>query len=99
MNSESRGELISHRAPSEPVSAWYSDELGPEERPHLRDYWRTLVKHRYSAIATFLVCVVGTAAYTFTREPLYTAASTLQIVVVTILIILAQRFSRARLVF
>lgn len=79
MNSESRGEVIPRRAPSEPLSPWYSEELGQDEPPHLRDYWRTLVKHRYSALAMFLACVVGTAAYTFTRESQYTATATVQI--------------------
>jgi len=61
---------------TDPVPSW---EIEEPPQPHLRDYWKALRKHRWTAFAAFLACVVTGALSAFTREPLYTAAASIQI--------------------
>ncbi|HWP34409.1 MAG TPA: polysaccharide biosynthesis tyrosine autokinase [Thermodesulfobacteriota bacterium] len=59
-----------------PVASPY---LPREEQPHLRDYWRVVVRHRWTVAAVFLVTVVTTAVWVFTTRPVYTGVATLRI--------------------
>jgi len=54
----------------------YSPE---SEEPHLRDYWKVLVKRRRQVILVFLTILGLGAYYTFSLTPLYTAGAALRI--------------------
>lgn len=66
------------RDPMPPERAYAAVDFA-EEEVHLREYWRVLVKHRRLVLAVFLVLVATTAIVTFTTDPLYTGAATIQI--------------------
>ncbi len=53
--------------------------LLPEEETHFWDYWRVLVRHRWTVIAFFLVTGILGTVWTFTTRPVYTATVTLRI--------------------
>ncbi|MGH7803118.1 MAG: GumC family protein [Candidatus Binatia bacterium] len=77
VNSESKGELSPYRLLTDPLPPHAPAPTGAA--PHLWDYWRTIAKHR-GAVAAVLIAFVGiTAAYTFSKTPLYTATVTVQI--------------------
>lgn len=46
---------------------------------HLRDYWRIVWEGRWTLLAIFSLCVVGTAAWSFTQTPIYMATATLEV--------------------
>jgi polysaccharide biosynthesis transport protein len=50
-----------------------------EGEAHLKDYWRVLVRRRWTVLTFFLVTVVAAAVWTFTTRPTYTATATLRI--------------------
>lgn len=50
-----------------------------EEETHFWDYWRVLVRHRWTVITFFLVAILVATVWTFTTRPLYTAMATLRI--------------------
>src|SRR5919198_3269787 len=63
----------------EEADAEYSYHPAEPEDPHLRHYWKMLVKHRRLMVLIFLV-VFGLGAYlTLSATPLYTASATLKI--------------------
>lgn len=47
--------------------------------PHIRDYWRVLVKRRWSVLTCFLVTVITVATATFVQQPIYKATATIKI--------------------
>jgi polysaccharide biosynthesis transport protein len=47
------------------------------EMAHLQDYLKILYRRRWTAIAAFLIVAVTTAAYTYTRVPLYSSSARL----------------------
>jgi polysaccharide biosynthesis transport protein len=49
------------------------------EEPHFWDYWRVLVRHRWTIISVFLVTVMAGMVHTFTTRPVYTATATLRL--------------------
>jgi len=51
----------------------------PEEDAHFWDYWRVLVRHRWTVITFFLLAVVVGTVWTFTTRPLFTSVATLRI--------------------
>lgn len=50
-----------------------------EKEIHLRDYWRVIVKRRWTLLAFFLIVVATTAVATFTMKPVYRSTTTIQI--------------------
>lgn len=54
-------------------------EIVEEQEAHLLDYVRVLYKRRHSAIAAFLLVVVGVAVVTFTTTPIFEARTRLLI--------------------
>ncbi len=62
--------------PPEPTRVY---AYGPEEEVHLWDYWRVLVRHRWTVLAFFIVTVVVATVWTFTTKPVYTGTVTLRI--------------------
>ncbi len=64
-------------APVDPVRVYAGGP--PDDEVHLRDYWRVLVRHRWTVIGAFLVTVVVAAVWTFTTRPVYTGSATLRI--------------------
>ena len=65
--------------PPEEAEAEYSYHPAESEGPHLRQYWKILLKHRRLIVPIFLV-LFGLGAYlTFSATPLYTATATLKI--------------------
>ena len=47
--------------------------------PHVRDYWRVLVKHRWTVLTCFLVTVITVSTATFVQQPIYKATATIKI--------------------
>lgn len=56
----------------------YAEPVAAEE-VHFWDYWRVLVRHRWTVISCFLVTVLGATVWTFTTRPVFTATATLRI--------------------
>ncbi|MEX2220532.1 MAG: polysaccharide biosynthesis tyrosine autokinase [Candidatus Rokuibacteriota bacterium] len=46
---------------------------------HFWDYWRILVRHRWTVVLIFLGALLTAAVWTFTSRPLFTASATLRI--------------------
>ena len=67
------GELVERR--DDPLRA-FSDQ---RKDPHLRDYWRVLVKRRWTVLTCFLVTVITVATATFVQQPIYKATATIKI--------------------
>src|SRR5918992_5706268 len=61
--------------PSEPPYI----ESGSDEALNLRDYWRVLVKRKWTILIFFIIAVAITAVSTFLMTPLYRATVILQI--------------------
>ncbi|HZA29373.1 MAG TPA: Wzz/FepE/Etk N-terminal domain-containing protein, partial [Gammaproteobacteria bacterium] len=61
--------------PSEPPYI----ESGSDEALNLRDYWRVLVKRKWTILIFFIITVAITAVSTFLMTPLYRATVILQI--------------------
>lgn len=53
--------------------------LQPEEEIHLRDYWRVLLRRKWTAITFFLVVVTTVMVGTFLMVPIYRASVTIKI--------------------
>jgi polysaccharide biosynthesis transport protein len=51
----------------------------PEEKGHFWDYWRVLVRRRWTVITFFLVTVVVVMVWLFTARPVFTATAMLRI--------------------
>lgn len=64
-------------ATSEPTRVW-AQPLQPAEA-HFWDYWRVLVRHRWTVLTFLAVTVIVTTIWTFTTRPLFTATATLRI--------------------
>ncbi len=56
----------------------YAEVLQPEEA-HFWDYWRILVRHRWTVVSFFLVTVMVAMVWTFTTRPVFMATTTLRI--------------------
>jgi succinoglycan biosynthesis transport protein ExoP len=67
------GELIKRQ--DSPLRAFSDDR----KDPHVRDYWRVLVKHRWTVLTCFLVTVITVSTATFVQQPVYKATATLKI--------------------
>ncbi len=52
-------------------------EENREEQIDLRDYWRVLVKRRWTVITTFAIIVITVGIYSFTATPIYEATTRL----------------------
>ncbi len=52
---------------------------GEEEEVHLRDYWRVILRRRWTIITFFLVVVTTVTISSFLMRPLYKANATIQI--------------------
>ncbi len=64
-------------APADPIRVYAG---GPEEdQVHLWDYWRVLMRHRWTVISVFLVTLITATVWTFTTRPVYTATAMLRI--------------------
>jgi len=50
-----------------------------ERKPHIRDYWRVVVKRRWTVLTCFLVTVVTVATATFVQQPTYRSTATIKI--------------------
>lgn len=50
-----------------------------EEEAHFWDYWRVLLRHRWSVITFFLVSVTAGLVWTYTTPPIYRATAMLKI--------------------
>ncbi len=58
----------------------YGPPMPQEEREvHLRDYWKVILKRRWTILAFFLIVVGTTVVATFTMNPIYRATTTIQI--------------------
>jgi len=52
----------------------------PEEREvHLLDYWRIILKHRWTVLTFFIIIATTVAIYTVTLTPTYRASTTIKI--------------------
>jgi capsular exopolysaccharide synthesis family protein len=47
--------------------------------PHIRDFWRVLVKRRWTVLTCFFVTVITVATATFVQQPIYKAPATIKI--------------------
>ncbi|HLC21344.1 MAG TPA: polysaccharide biosynthesis tyrosine autokinase [Candidatus Methylomirabilis sp.] len=50
-----------------------------EKEAHLRDYWRIILKHRWTVFAFFVIIAMTFTIYTFTLTPFYRATATIKI--------------------
>ena len=50
-----------------------------QDEAHLWDYWRVLVRHRWTIVTVFVATVLTATIWTFTTKPVYTATATLRI--------------------
>ena len=80
------GEPGAHLTQGPPPGALASPEPRPlhafpaeEEEVHFWDYWRVLVRHRWTVITFFVVTALVTTIDSFTARPVYTATATLKI--------------------
>jgi uncharacterized protein involved in exopolysaccharide biosynthesis len=79
------GDSSTALATAPPTSALASHDLARLvasahlEEPHFWDYWRVLVRHRWTIISVFLVTVMAAMVHTFTTRPVYIAAATLRL--------------------
>lgn len=53
--------------------------LQQEQEVHLRDYWRTILKHRWTVLTFFAIIVTIATIYTFSITPTYRAIATVKI--------------------
>lgn len=53
--------------------------LQQDEETHLRDYWRTILKHRWIVLTFFTMIVTIASIYTFSVTPTYRATASLKI--------------------
>ena len=60
-------------------SGVYYDPPQEEREVHLRDYWKVVLKRRWTIIAFFFIVLITTAVATFTMRPIYRGTTTLQI--------------------
>ena len=51
----------------------------PPEEAHFWDYWRVLLRHRWTVVTFFLVTVIVATIWTFTTRPVFSATATLRI--------------------
>ena len=56
-----------------------SESLEPMRATHLRDYYRTLRKHRYLVAGLFVITVFSVAVWSFVQTPVYQASATVLI--------------------
>ena len=56
-----------------------SEPLEPMRETHLKDYYRTLRKHRYLVAGLFLLTVLSVAVWSFVQTPIYQASATVLI--------------------
>ncbi len=63
-----------------PPSAGYSPMPPQEEKEvNLRDYWKVILKRRWTIVAFFFIVLITTAVITFTMTPIYRGTTTIQI--------------------
>lgn len=80
--SEPEGSLAPRQATSgplatpEPVHAY---AIVPEREAHFWDYWRVIVRHRWTVISFFLALVIAGTVWTVTTRPVYRGTATLKI--------------------
>jgi capsular exopolysaccharide synthesis family protein len=60
------------------ASQLWAERVEPQEA-HFWDYWRVLVRHRWTVISFFLVTLIVATVWTFTTRPVFTATATLRI--------------------
>src|SRR5262245_4665469 len=60
----------------EPVRVY---PVASEKEGHFWDYWRVLVRHRWTVITFFLFTVIVVMGWTFRIRPVFTASTTLRI--------------------
>jgi len=53
--------------------------LHEEQEVHLRDYWRLILKHRWTVLTFFVIITTTFAIYTVTLTPTYRATTTIKI--------------------
>ena len=53
--------------------------LQQEQEVHLRDYWRIILKHRWTVLTFFAIIVTIATIYTFSLTPTYRATATIKI--------------------
>ena len=53
--------------------------LHEEQEVHLRDYWRLILKHRWTVLTFFVIITTTFAIYTVTLTPTYRASATIKI--------------------
>jgi len=53
--------------------------LHEEQEIHLRDYWRLILKHRWTVLTFFVIITTTFAIYTLTLTPTYRASATIKI--------------------
>src|ERR671924_161915 len=53
--------------------------LSDSEEVHFWDYWRVLVRRRWTIMAVFLVVVLAAMVHTLTTRPVYISTATLKI--------------------
>ena len=46
-----------------------------EEEIHLREYWRVIMKYRWTVLTLFIIVVVTVGIVTFSTEPVYKATA------------------------
>jgi len=65
-------------ATNDMASQLWAQRVEPQEA-HFWDYWRVLLRHRWTVISFFLVTVIVATIWTFTTRPVFTATATLRI--------------------
>lgn len=53
--------------------------LHQEQEVHLRDYWRIILKHRWTVLTFFAIILTTATIYTFSLTPTYRAIATIKI--------------------
>ncbi len=73
VRSKRNGGLVERR--DDPLHA-FSEQ---RKDPHIREYWRVLVKRRWTVLTCFLVTVITVAMATLIQSPVYKASATIKI--------------------
>jgi len=79
LSSAEQGPIVIRGGGAAPVELRDPHELPEEDGFDLRNYWRTILKHRWVVAGSIAAFLVGAIALTLLMTPIYTAKTTIQI--------------------
>ena len=74
--------MKSYPQPPDSTNAYYETESAqpePETNNFLRNSWLMIVERKWYALAVLLLCILGSAAYTFLSTPIYGGTVSVQV--------------------